>query len=393
MLVLAASLLGQLIAGAALLPTLLALLPLPALYAAAGLYPGFGLQLPERLRRRMLIATGWLALASTTTALFADAVPLLVSGLAFALLAPLAEDLTRLVLHRQRRWGKPALVSAPPQQLSQACYALLQNWQLGLLPTLTATPCTAMVLAAGAEVASPPLHSVEMYLLRDGGQLFKIRDRQSKTIRQHPARAPYATIKRAMDVGIGSVALLLSLPLLLVCAALVYRRDPGPVLLRQARRSQHGKPVMIWKLRSMYQDSEARLQTLLADPVHAAAWQRHFKLEQDPRILPGIGPFIRAYSIDELPQLWNVICGELTLVGPRAFLDYDLAVYSADELAIRQSVKAGLTGLWQVSVRSDGENRDKVRYDLAYVNGWSLWSDLDILYRTIGVVLGGHGAR
>ena len=143
----------------------------------------------------------------------------------------------------------------------------------------------------------------------------------------------------------------------------------------------------------MYQDSDARLQQLLNSDADAAArWASHFKLKTDPRILPFIGGFIRLFSIDELPQLINVLKGEMSLIGPRIFVDYDLEVYTPSLLQVRQSVLAGITGLWQVSVRSDGDNADKVRYDTAYVRSWSLWQDIDILYRTVGAVLTGRGA-
>jgi lipopolysaccharide/colanic/teichoic acid biosynthesis glycosyltransferase len=208
-----------------------------------------------------------------------------------------------------------------------------------------------------------------------------------------PMSHPWRGLKRILDISFGLLAFVLALPVMAVAAALICMVDPGPVLYGQMRRGLHGQPLKIWKLRSMYQDSQPRLDRILQeDPAAAAEWATRFKLSKDPRILPVVGCFIRKFSLDELPQLWNVIRGDLSLVGPRVFVDYDLDVYSPEALRLRQSVMAGLTGLWQVSVRSDGDNRDKVRYDSAYVRNWSFWMDLDILYRTVGVVLTGRGA-
>lgn len=191
----------------------------------------------------------------------------------------------------------------------------------------------------------------------------------------------------------GLIALISALPIMMVAALFIYLEDPGPVFYVQTRRGLNGKPVRILKLRSMYKDSQTRLEELLAtNPDAAAEWYSHYKLSHDPRVLPGVGHFIRKYSIDELPQILSVLRGDLSLIGPRVFVDYDLAAFSPPELALRQSVLPGLTGLWQISVRSEGSNSDKVLYDLDYVRNWSLWQDLCILIKTIGVVIKGRGA-
>ena len=209
----------------------------------------------------------------------------------------------------------------------------------------------------------------------------------------HPRQAPWKQIKRGIDLSVGLIALILALPIMATAALFIYLKDPGPVFYAQTRRGLNGEPIRILKLRSMYKDSQAQLEKLLAtDPDAAAEWYAHYKLSHDPRVLPGVGQFIRKYSIDELPQILSVLRGDLSLVGPRVFVDYDLAVFTPPELALRQSVLPGLTGLWQISVRSKGSNSDKVLYDLDYVRNWSLWQDLCILIKTIGVVIEGRGA-
>ena len=197
--------------------------------------------------------------------------------------------------------------------------------------------------------------------------------------------------KRLMDI-VGSLILLLAIGwnLFLIVALLIKRNSPGPILFRQKRAGLHGEPFTMLKFRTMVSDAEQRKKELeqyneMAGPV--------FKVSNDPRITP-IGRFLRRKSFDELPQLWNVLKGEMSLVGPRP-LPLD-EVERFDDLAHRRrlSVKPGLTCLWQVSGRNNVRDfRDWVRLDLEYIDNWSLWLDLKILIRTIPVVLIGTGAR
>ncbi len=356
-----------------------------SLYAAAGLYPGFGLQSTERLRRRWLLGAPIAALALLYAWQTAAAVGL------YLALSPLAEAFTRHLLYRLQRWGKPA------QVVGQGTQTLLQNWYLGLVPAENAP---TLVLFQGAKPQPGQNKTSEVFLLQEGGSISRIRPLDNKLVRwlgvnraQNPNLAPYKTCKRIIDVTGSLLLLALTAPLIMLCMLAIYIIDPGPVIYTQFRRSQFGNPVRIYKLRSMYQDSAARLEHILSsDTAAAATWLSRFKLQPDPRILPFIGGFIRTFSIDELPQLVNILRGEMSLIGPRVFVDYDLEVYPPELLKLRQSVPAGLTGLWQVSVRSHGDNADKVRYDATYVRTWSLWQDIDILYRTVGAVLTGRGA-
>lgn len=366
-------------------------LPLLGMFHLAGMYPGFGLHSAERLRRRWLLTASYF---STLAVLMPSFYPL-ATGLAMMALMPLAEEFVRGGLRRLGCWGKAATLISTERQSEAVITTLRQNWQLGLHPTFGTDTNTA-IISPGVLMKDTLSRYDSVFIMREGGMLhpFSQRGQWVGTVRvQNPHLLPWRLMKRSLDVIISATALILASPLIAVTAAFIYAVDPGPVFYSQLRRGLHGKAIRISKLRSMYTDSQQRLERLLAtDQAAEREWNQRYKLANDPRILPVIGKFIRKYSIDELPQLWSVLKGELSVVGPRVFVDYDLATYTPEGLALRQSVVPGLTGLWQVSVRSDGNNEDKERYDTAYVRNWSFWLDLDILYRTIGVVLTGRGA-
>ncbi len=193
--------------------------------------------------------------------------------------------------------------------------------------------------------------------------------------------------KRLFDVAVSAGLIVLSSPLLTVLALMVKLDSTGPVLFRQERVGFEGAPFNMLKFRSMVVDAEARLAE------HADRNEGNgllFKIRNDPRITR-TGSFLRRYSLDELPQLFNVLSGSMSLVGPRPPLPREVEAYEQD-VRRRLLVKPGVTGLWQVSGRSDLSWQDSVRLDLYYVENWSLAGDLIILLRTARAVLGGHGA-
>jgi exopolysaccharide biosynthesis polyprenyl glycosylphosphotransferase len=187
--------------------------------------------------------------------------------------------------------------------------------------------------------------------------------------------------KRVLDVVLGSVALILFAPILAVSAAVIWLGDRGPILFRQERVGRDGGTFTLYKLRTMVVDAESRREEL------EAANQRSgplFKLSDDPRVTR-FGRLARATSIDEIPQLFNVLQGHMSLVGPRPALPSEVAEFD-DDLRRRTQVKPGITGLWQVEAR-DSENFDLYRrYDLLYVDNWSVSLDLAILARTVAAV-------
>nr|WP_310376814.1 sugar transferase [Catenuloplanes atrovinosus] len=194
-------------------------------------------------------------------------------------------------------------------------------------------------------------------------------------------------VKEIVDRAGAAVLLLAGAPLMLLLAVAVRLTSPGPVLFRQVRVGRDGREFLMYKFRSMYPDAEARLAELRHLNEHDGVL---FKIRDDPRVTP-VGRWLRRLSLDELPQLLNVLRGEMSLVGPRPPLPAEVAAYP-DDARRRLVVKPGMTGLWQVSGRSDLTWDEAVRLDLSYVENWSLSLDLTILLRTVAVVARSSGA-
>ena len=196
---------------------------------------------------------------------------------------------------------------------------------------------------------------------------------------------------RILDIGIASCALIFLAPLLLVVAGLVYLVDPGPIFFAHRRLGRDGRSFPCLKFRTMVVDAEQRLKQLLLTSEEAREeWARDFKLRRDPRITP-IGNFLRKSSIDELPQLINVLRGEMSIVGPRPIVEDEIQRYGR-YYAHYSAVKPGLTGLWQVSGRNDVTYRRRVALDVTYARNKCLGRDLRILAMTVPAVLSAKGS-
>ncbi len=194
-------------------------------------------------------------------------------------------------------------------------------------------------------------------------------------------------VKRLVDVLGAFLALLILAPVLLAAAAAVKLTSPGPILFSQRRAGNNAREFLFHKFRSMHVNAEGERDALLDLNEHRGPV---FKIRQDPRLTPA-GRFIRRTSIDELPQLWNVLRGEMSLVGPRP-LPTKEAAQCSDWESQRLTVKPGVTCIWQVSGRSELDFETWVRMDIEYIEKWSLWFDLELLARTISAVLSGRGA-
>jgi exopolysaccharide biosynthesis polyprenyl glycosylphosphotransferase len=219
-----------------------------------------------------------------------------------------------------------------------------------------------------------------------GGTLEEFDGIQVLSLVYGPDRTIGMIIKRAIDIVVAAAGLVILSPILLFVAVLIRYREGPPVLFRQTRLGLHGRPFQVVKFRTMVPDAEARLDELSR---HNEIRGPAFKLTDDPR-LTSTGRWLRSSSIDELPQLLNVVRGEMSLVGPRPPLPREVDAYDIWHRR-RLSMQPGITGLWQVAARRDPDFDRWVRLDLDYIDRWSLWLDLKIILRTIPAMLAGEG--
>jgi len=417
------------------------ILLLPMVHYQLGLYPGYMLGPVERLRRRVLATMavfGGLVAWDNLVArgVFSRGV-LLSTLLSVLVLTPLAEMGARTVLIRRGRWGIPVVMLGAGDTGRAVARTLIREPQLGLKPIAfldnraavwnTAAEGIPVIGPLGlapdlerraeaaivslADLSREDAHQDIRALLQElnfprllvipdlagvaslwvnardlGGSLgFEIK--KNLLLRRNHV------LKHVMDRAIAAPLFVLSLPVMLMAAAWIYLSSRGPVFYRQMREGVDGRRIAVWKLRTMYVDGDRLLQEWLErHPEDREQWRRYFKLRHDPRVLPGIGPLLRRTSLDELPQLWGVLRGEMSLVGPRPLPDYHLEQFPDEFRTLRTRVLPGLTGLWQVSARSDGDVSVQQALDTYYIRNWSPWLDLYILARTVTAVLMARGA-
>lgn len=220
-----------------------------------------------------------------------------------------------------------------------------------------------------------------------GGGLERVRAAKGSTARRESLYARY--VKRTLDLAILAILAPLAIPVVALACVLA-SLDGGPALYGHVRIGRDGHRFTCWKIRSMHRDAGARLVALLAtDPVAARDWDINQKLDRDPRVTP-LGRVLRRLSIDELPQLWNVLRGEMSLVGPRPVTETELTRYGARR-RFYLACRPGMTGLWQVSGRNRLSYDDRVILDQRYAEGMGLVTDLSLLVRTVPAVLGMTG--
>jgi exopolysaccharide production protein ExoY len=205
-----------------------------------------------------------------------------------------------------------------------------------------------------------------------------------KAVEREPAIG--GRVKRTMDLVLAGVALVLLAPFMLLIAALIQMTMGGPVIFRQERIGRNGRPFTFFKFRTMCANADEVLRTYLAsNPVAAAEWRETQKLMKDPRVTR-IGRFLRKSSLDELPQLFNVLRGDMSLVGPRPILRSEVWRYGRHARRCFQA-RPGLTGLWQVSGRNRISYRSRIALDRYYASHWSIWLDLLVMLKTIPALL------
>jgi Undecaprenyl-phosphate galactose phosphotransferase WbaP len=414
-----------------------AILLLPIVHYQLGIYPGYLLGPVERLRRRTLATLavfGGLVAWDNIIARGVLSRGVLLATLVFALvLPPLAESLARKALVAHKRWGIPVVMIGAGSTGRLVVRTLLSEPQFGLVPiafldnrpdawnqALETVPVAgplglaqdfeqraeaAIVALADLErddvatllqelnfprvIVIPQFSGVASLWVtaRDLGGCLGLEIKKNLLVPRNLA------LKRLMDRAIALPLFLMSIPIMAAAAVWIKLISRGPALHCQMREGIDGQRIAVWKLRTMHVHGERLLESWFRDhPADRAEWSRYFKLRRDPRVLPWIGKLLRRTSLDELPQLWSVLKGEMSLVGPRPFPDYHLGQFPAEFRALRTRVLPGLTGMWQVSARSEGDVEVQEALDTYYIRNWSPWLDLYILARTVSAVVMARGA-
>lgn len=405
----------------------------------AGLYTGCGPGPYERFRQRLLGIAGFILIAAAAALPGRHVADFLIAQAVFAtfllVLGHYVEAATEVLLVRFDLWGAATVLVGAERDCRGLAHILTCQPELGLKPIGLIAPAHARgtrdgalpVIGTAADYAGirPPVEievalfasardfetvppecrlfgpSCRFLLIEDIHTIQNpwLRARALDTvigveIRRQLSSWPSRLAKRSFDLLLAVPLALIALPLIALAALTIRLVDPGPAIYVQERIGRNGRPVRVLKLRSMYRDAERLLEDHLERDPHARAeWQRFFKLRDDPRILPLIGNWLRRSSADELPQLWNVIRGDMSLVGPRPLPAYHAAQFDAEFRALRSGVLPGITGLWQVSSRSDGDLQVLRERDMFYLRNWSPWLDVYILLQTVPAVLGARGAR
>jgi Undecaprenyl-phosphate galactose phosphotransferase WbaP len=408
----------------------------PIAYAKWGLYPGFGLGAVETLRR-LSLASGFIFLVLAGF-IYAFRIPHHFSRMAFLIafvLTLVAVPLGRFFLLSLTRkltwWQEPTVLVGNGALARRIERSLSASLSLGYRPVgyLTEAPETDSVPSAlGSLSDAPSVAKSGVRVAIVAGESTRNRPEVLSFLQEHfrhviivpedqgipvegaqicnlggilgveflnrALRKRNRILKRSLDLLLSTGALLLTAPLMGLAAFLVKAVSKGPVLYFQEREGLEGARIRVPKIRTMFVDADARLRTYVeANSRAREEWSKRYKLLHDPRVLPGIGRFLRRFSIDELPQLWKVVTGEMSLVGPRPFPHYHLEAFPEDFRLLRQRVRPGLTGLWQVMVRSSGGLEEQILYDTYYIRNWSLWLDLYIILRSFGAVIRGKGAH
>ncbi|NKL36444.1 exopolysaccharide biosynthesis UDP-galactose-lipid carrier transferase [Rhizobium leguminosarum bv. viciae] len=388
------------------------------LYASAGLYPGYRLHDHEHLRRRTIAAVKVAVLAAFGAIILTEGEGLLLAVIGFLALGLIVQSfvhwLARGLCWKLGVWGERAVVIGAGNLTPALVAHFKDHWQYGIRPepffpdSLEALPdggASIAVVAGDTGSLIPDLAAMrrkfaEVILLSDTPSLKVSGLRPADVGGEIGIRLATGgnsvnsdLVRRILDLAIAIPAIIVVAPFIAFAAAAIYAIDPGPVFFRHTREGRSGKPVHVLKLRTMYQDAEQRLEAVFRDsPNMRAEWLSHFKLKDDPRVLPVIGHMLRSSSIDELPQLVNIIAGEMAIVGPRPFPEYHLLAMDGEFRDKRRSVTPGLTGLWQISERSNADIELQQQLDEFYIDNRSLWFDCQILLSTIPALFKRRGA-
>ena len=408
-------------------------------YASVSLYPGVGTSAADELRR-LTIATTLVYLALAAAVFLAKegeeySRGALLMGWLFSLpMVPIARGMLRMACAHRSWWGMPAVVLGTPESTARVVESLQRNPRLGLKPVTVLLEGTnapervqGVSVAGGFDLAATLGRDMRIpYAIialpqESQAQLARLVERYGKLfphlvvipdlfgssllwlsaldlagmlgleVKQRLLLPGPRRAKRIIDLVLTVIGGVCILPLLATIATLVRLSSRGPAFYAQTRVGQGGRLFKAWKFRSMIADADRVLAAHLeSHPECREEWQRDRKLKNDPRIT-WFGRFLRRTSLDELPQLLNVLRGEMSLIGPRPIVQDEVQFYSK-RFHLYGKLKPGMTGLWQVSGRNDTTYAERVDFDSYYVRNWSVWLDLVIIARTSLVVLFGRGA-
>lgn len=391
------------------------------LYHGRWFYPSMPYSPPEELRRLVgssvlthLLVIAYLAFTYQTTEQYSRFV-IFVSGFLVAFLAQPMRDLMRVLMFRMGIGQIPVVLVGSGKKAGRIADVLRHDHYLGLRVVRTVDDGSSLV-SIGRELdvrmlidcrdprllraQIPELGSwyqhIESIPMAEGFPVFGSRiiglGGFGGVEMVNQDRMAFVRLEKwVLDKALAVVAMVLLSPFFVVLPILIKLSSKGPVFYRQNRLGLHGRPIRVWKFRSMYADADERLKTILAsDPVAAAEWKANFKLQNDPRITP-LGKILRKTSLDELPQLFNVFAGDMAIVGPRPIVQAEVEYYGSS-YEVFSSVLPGITGLWQASGRSDTDYDQRVALDVQYVLNWSPWFDIWIIIKTAFSVLLMRGA-
>ena len=407
------------------------------------LYPGSGVSPPAEMRSQVTAVALSFLILLTMNGFFgrlskSEAVSVISGGLLSLIIMPVTRFVAREFLGRQSWWGERAILVGAGRQSEQIASFLRKTPQRGLRPVGLVDAPHRYWRDEDAKEALPYIgspdqltelaeeHDATWAIIPIGGrdpeEVAELMTRGSMmpNLLVLPSRTALPSlwttsrecggltglhiqdrllnplpraIKRAIDMAVSGVALLALSPFFLVATVMIKTISPGPVFYGHMRVGRSGQRFKMWKFRSMVPNADRVLADVLAgDPALAEEWERDQKLKNDPRIIRGIGTFLRKTSLDEIPQLWNVLLGQMSLVGPRPLPLDEVAKYERSTYPLYLRVRPGITGLWQVSGRNNTTYEDRMRLNTYYVRNWSPWLDLYLLLRTVRTMVFREGA-
>lgn len=408
-------------------------------YAVYGLYPGIGLNAVRELRQLTLATTLVFILLATLLFLFKEGrtysrLVFVISWLLALALVPLMRAQVRAKFGHERWWGYPVVVFGSGEAAERLVEGLRREPEHGLHPVAVFQPGASRRGAVRGVPVLGDFHAAPLHARRHGlthavialpdipgPELVELLEGEANmfsTVYVIPGIAGFSTlgieardvggmlalqlrrsllfpssqvIKRVVDFSLSLAIGIVLLPLLLLIAFIIRLESKGGSLYCHKRVGHGGRQFAMWKFRSMYQNGAEILEKYLQEhPEERQEWDSKQKLRNDPRVTR-VGRFLRKTSLDEFPQLWNVLRGEMSLVGPRPIVGGEVQKY-AEFFDLYCRVTPGLTGLWQVSGRSNTDYARRVELDSFYVRNWSPWFDIYLLSRTFRVVLKGEGA-